>query len=77
MDREDRVRRYNLKSVNKEMYSPTEIDSESELSGTEMTEKQLQARKIRVVDRFGVILQIFAAGAKNRIAQLQIELAWI
>lgn len=59
------------------MYSPTEIDSESEASGTEMTQEQLMARTIRVVDRFGVILQIFAAGAKNRIAQLQIELAWI
>ena len=67
-DREDRVRRYNLKSVEKEMYSPTDIDSESEASGTEMTQEQLMARTIRVVDRFGVILQIFAAGAKNRIA---------
>jgi hypothetical protein len=37
MDREDRVRRYNLKSVNKEMFSPTEIDSESEASSTEMS----------------------------------------
>lgn len=55
-DREDRVRRYNLKSVEKEMYSPTDIDSESEASGTEMTQEQLMARTIRVVDRFGVIL---------------------
>jgi len=70
MDREDRVRRYNLKSVRKSMYSPTEIDSESAESGTEMTPQQLNARRIRVVDRFAIILQIFAAGAKNRIAQL-------
>ena len=56
MNREDRVRRYNLKSVGKEMFSPTEIESESEVSGTEMTQEQLNARKIRVVDRFGVIL---------------------
>jgi hypothetical protein len=36
MNREDRVRRYNIKSVSKENeYSPTEIDSESELSSTE------------------------------------------
>jgi hypothetical protein len=70
MDREDRVRRYNLKSVRKSMYSPTEIDSESAEPGTEMTPQQLNARRIRVVDRFAIILQIFAAGAKNRIAQL-------
>ena len=44
MDREDRVRRYNLKSVTKEMFSPTEIDSESEASGTEMTPQQMNAR---------------------------------
>jgi GTP-binding protein HflX len=30
-----------------------------------------------VVDRFGIILQIFACRAKTRAAQLQIELAWL
>ena len=34
-------------------------------------------RTIRVIDRFGIILQIFAARAKHRSAQLQIELAWL
>ena len=34
-------------------------------------------RKIRVVDRFGIILQIFALRAKTRAAQLQLELAWL
>ena len=34
-------------------------------------------RKVRVIDRFGIILQIFAARAKHRQAQLQIELAWL
>ena len=34
-------------------------------------------RKIRVIDRFGIILQIFALRAKTRAAQLQLELAWL
>lgn len=34
-------------------------------------------RKIRVVDRFSMILQIFASRAKHRAAQLQIELAYL
>lgn len=35
------------------------------------------SRKIRVIDRFGIILQIFAQRAKTRAGQLQIELAWL
>ena len=71
--RDDRVRRYMLKTVTKaHEYSPTEIDSETE-ADIQMTEeiKELggdMQRKIRVVDRFGLILQIFASRAKTRTA---------
>jgi GTPase len=37
----------------------------------------LGQRKIRIIDRFGIILQIFALRAKTRAAQLQLELAWL
>jgi 50S ribosomal subunit-associated GTPase HflX len=41
------------------------------------TKPNQPTRKIRVIDRFGMILQIFAARAKTRAAQLQLELAWL
>jgi len=34
-------------------------------------------RRIRVFDRFTIILQIFAKRAKTRIAKLQIEIAFL
>lgn len=77
------MRRYNLKSVNKDNYfSPTEIDSETEsdFSGSEgdsLSEVFDQQRRIRVIDRFAIIIQIFALRAKTRLAQVQIELAWL
>jgi len=70
--KEDRVRRYMLKTVTKNHeYSPTEIDSETEVDvqpGEQIDFQGDRQRKIRVVDRFGLILQIFAARAKTRTA---------
>jgi len=61
-----------LKTVSKNHeYSPTEIDSETEVDVQPSEEFDFQGdrqRKIRVVDRFGLILQIFAARAKTRTA---------
>jgi len=64
------MRRYMLKTVTKDNnFSPTEIDSETEV---DMSVDELQimntSRRIRVVDRFGIILQIFALRAKTRVA---------
>lgn len=68
-----------LKTVTKDNeYSPTEIDSETEVDmGSEEFQFLNSERRIRVVDRFGIILQIFALRAKTRVAQIQIELAWL
>lgn len=67
-----------LKTVNKSnSFSPTEIDSETEVEVSQEVKRDNNLRTIRVVDRFGIILQIFAARAKNRVAQIQIELAWL
>ena len=82
-DNDDRLRSFNLKSANKGDISPTELESETEMSALEISREDREAlldsgqRKIRVIDRFGIILQIFAARAKHRSAQLQIELAWL
>ena len=57
------------------MYSPTETDTTSAMSEVDYSYGGL--RNIKVVDRFGIILQIFAARARSQIAQLQIELAWL
>ena len=54
--------------------SPTELESETEMSSLEITAEQRESlmdperHKIRVIDRFGMILQIFAARAKHRSA---------
>lgn len=68
-----------LKTVNKNHeFSPTEIDSETETDmGPENFEFFDQERRVRVIDRFGIIMQIFALRAKTRTAQIQIELAWL
>ena len=82
-DNDDRMRQYHLKSANKGDMSPTDIETDTDLSATELTRSEIieiqgaAKRKIRVIDRFGIILQIFAARAKHRTAQLQIELAWL
>ena len=67
MNREERVRQYNIKSAMKEHeISPTESDTSTAMSdyggGFEFQ------RKIRVIDRFGMIIQIFAARAKTQMA---------
>lgn len=50
------MRRYYLKSAQKERYNPTDVDSESsQMSELEQVDGAKQ-RKIRVVDRFGIIL---------------------
>lgn len=71
-----------LKSVNKNTeFSPTELDSETETDMSALDQEALAnlspQRTIRVLDRFGLILQIFALRAKNRTSQIQIELAWL
>ena len=78
MDREERIRAYNIRSANKEWeISPTESDTTamSDFGGDWSSPNGM--RKVRVIDRFGMILQIFAARAKTQMAQLQIELAWM
>ena len=79
MGREERVRQFNLKSAQKENYfSPTESGSTTALSDyNEEGGEHMRDRRIRVIDRFGLILQIFAARAKSHAAQIQIELAWL
>ncbi|TNV74652.1 hypothetical protein FGO68_gene7971 [Halteria grandinella] len=81
LSREEKLRRYYLKSAQKEKFNPTDVESESsQMSELETQHQQsggTNPRKIRVVDRFGIILQIFAARAKTRAAQLQLELAWL
>ena len=65
MGREERVRQYNLTQAQKDFdISPTESDTAlSEASVLPYT-----GRKIRVVDRFGIILQIFASRAQSQLA---------
>jgi len=74
-DREERLRRYYIRSANKSSNEPTDIDSSSGyVTGeTEINPK----RSVRVIDRFGIILMIFANRAKSNISRLQIELAWL
>ena len=72
--RESRVRKYFLKSVNKDnYYSPTEVDSETETDmssyeGEALRDLQNIERRIRVIDRFAMIIQIFAMRAKTRVS---------
>lgn len=63
MEREDRMRQYFLKSAQKENdFSPTESDSTSAFSDYDCY-SDTSLRKVRVIDRFGIIMQIFAARA--------------
>ena len=81
--RDSRLRRYYLKSVSKDNYfSPTEVDSETETDfssyeGESLKEISSIERRVRVIDRFAIIMQIFAMRAKTRVSQIQIELAWL
>ena len=75
-DREERLRRYYIRSINKGDNEPTDIDSDSGyVTGeAEFTDKR---EMVRVIDRFGIILMIFANRARSNISKLQIELAWL
>ena len=62
-ENEDRLRNYYLKSAQKGDYSPTEIESDTEMSNLEMSPEERELllrrsdkRQIRVIDRFGMIL---------------------
>jgi hypothetical protein len=60
------MREYYLKSAQKEnMLSPTESDNSSCLSDYGQYYENNSKRKVRVIDRFGMIIQIFAARAKS------------
>jgi 50S ribosomal subunit-associated GTPase HflX len=75
LNREERLRRYYIRSANKSNNEPTDIDTSSGyVTGEGDFEPQ---RQIRVLDRFGIILMIFASRAKSNISKLQIELAWL
>ena len=80
-ENDDRMRQFYLKSANKNEMSPTEMETDTEISSMDISREErdeLMAargltdnqRKIRVIDRFGIILQIFASRAKHRSAQL-------
>jgi hypothetical protein len=61
MERDDRIRQYYLKNSLKEfVYSPSESDTTSGMSDfyepTREWTKMTETRKIRVIDRFGIIL---------------------
>ena len=74
-DREERLRRYYIRSANKDDNEPTDIDSSS---GYVTGENENEGTKsVRVIDRFGIILMIFANRARSNISRLQIELAWL
>jgi len=67
LEREDRLRLYYLKSAQKQnVLSPTESDTTS--AGSDLEGFAGIGRKIRVIDRFGMILQIFAARATTQMA---------
>ena len=71
MGREDRMRKYNLKSALKDNeITPTESDTSTANSEDYSNYDSSDFRKVRVIDRFGMILQIFAARAKSQIAQI-------
>ncbi|CAI2361074.1 unnamed protein product [Moneuplotes crassus] len=75
-DREERLRRYYIRSANKSVNEPTDIDSDSGYVTGE-PERVNENETIRVIDRFGIILMIFANRARSNISKLQIELAWL
>lgn len=58
------------------MDSETETDLSS-YEGESLKEISSIERRVRVIDRFAIIMQIFAMRAKTRVSQIQIELAWL
>jgi len=76
MGKEDKVRRYMIKAYTKEAGEPTDLDTTT-ATGTDGESSRLPIREVKVVDRFAVILQIFAQRANSKQAKLQLELAWM
>lgn len=74
--REEKVRKYMVKAYSKEEGEPTDLDTTT-ASGTDAESIKPLERPVKVVDRFAVILQIFAQRANSKEAKLQLELAWI
>lgn len=71
----ERIRRHNLKSAEK-FGDATETHSEfSGASGPEDNNENIV--KLRVLDRFDVILSIFASRAQSQISKYQLELAYL
>lgn len=86
LDKLDRVRRYNLKSSEKEgdaTDTHSEFSNISEASDFSDVESNLEisskvsSTKIKVLDRFDVILFIFASKANSNISKFQLELAYL
>jgi hypothetical protein len=75
-DRDERLRRYYIRSAHKTHNEPTDVDSSSGyVTGEgEVNDKE---RTIKVMDRFSIILMIFANRAQSNISKLQIELAYL
>jgi|JI10StandDraft_1071094.scaffolds.fasta_scaffold209878_2 50S ribosomal subunit-associated GTPase HflX len=69
-DREERIRRHYLKSVQKKNdLSPSELDTDTVYTDVELENTPTRnQRKVKVVDRFDVILQIFASRARSQVA---------
>lgn len=72
----DRVRKYNLKSAEKEGDATDTHSDFSAVSDTEVSEVD-KSEKVKVLDRFDIILFIFASRAKSLISKYQLELAYL
>jgi GTP-binding protein HflX len=48
-----------------------------ERSWNDIIRKEEEGSSVRVIDRFGIILRIFAERAKTRMAQIQLQLAML
>lgn len=72
----ERIRAYNIKSALKQDGDATETESNfSTAEAANVLYKE--TKKIQVLDRFNIILSIFARRAKSKISQIQIELAYL
>lgn len=72
----DRVRKYNLKSALKETDATDTHSNFSNSEGEEDYGRNLIS-SIKILDRFDVILCIFATRAKTNISKFQLELAYL
>src|SRR5690606_27433856 len=75
-EKNDRIRAYNIKSALKMDGEAT--DTESNFSNIEVEGKNSgYERKVKILDRFNIILSIFSQRAQSKASQLQIELAYL